>query len=86
MKSFRDRCTLKRHAEMHIESVSYTCHICNKISSTRRALGDHIANIHSGQLFDCDVCGKTGMTRNGINKHSKKHIFSDLPKIGDECP
>ena len=85
MKTFRDRCTLKRHAETHIESVSHTCHICNKISSTRRALRDHIANIHSGQLFDCDVCGKTGMTRNGFYKHSKKHMFSDPPKFGDEC-
>ena len=72
-KTFKDRCTIKRHAETHIEGVTHTCHFCNKTSSTRRTLRDHISNVHSGFLYDCEVCDKIGMTKNAITKHNKKH-------------
>jgi hypothetical protein len=60
-KTMEQKGKMKLHAETHMWGmISHTCHICNKVCSTRRTLKEHIDNIHSGLLFDCDLCSKTG--------------------------
>jgi len=59
---------IQRHAEGHIEGISHICHICNKSSSTRKALQVHINYYHS-QLLDCNICGKIGMTKVVYKQH-----------------
>jgi len=69
-KTAKQKGDAKKHAEIHIESVSHPCHICNKPSSTRDALKNHIRNMHSQQLFNCNVCGKSGMRKLNFKNHS----------------
>ena len=66
---------LTKHAETHIEGVSYSCHICNKIFSNKKGRHDHVYQIHS-ELFTCNNCGKSEMNRKAFNKH--KHVCKVL--------
>ena len=63
------------HAETHIEGVSHSCHICSKVSSTRKTLQQHILDIHS-ELISCNICEKTGMTRGAYRQHKQKNHSS----------
>ena len=65
--------SIKRHAEIHIEGLSYTCHVCGKSCSTRQYLGQHISNNHTGGVFSCKVCNKTGMKRNAYHVHKNMY-------------
>jgi len=63
--------TIKNHAEIHMEGISYSCHVCSKTFSNRNCLNVHISGIHS-ELFSCDICGKTGMNRKSYRKHKQR--------------
>jgi len=64
---------IRNHAEMHIEGMSHTCHICSKTFTNRPCLSKHVSDIHS-ELFSCDICGKTGMARIAYRYHKRsKH-------------
>ena len=67
-KTAAHKSLIKQHAETHIDGVSHVCHICNKTTSTRLYLQQHIFNIHS-ELFSCDICGKSGMKRGAYKQH-----------------
>jgi len=45
-KSFRQKCDVKRHAELHIEGVSHKCQKCGDFFNTRHNLSRHITNRH----------------------------------------
>ena len=66
-----------RHAERHIEGMSYSCHICNRTLPNRHNLSNHISNIHS-ELFTCDICEKSGMNRKAFINHKwRQHTLSN---------
>jgi len=71
-KSSKDSGNIRRHAETHIEGLSYACHICSKNYPNRNGLRVHINMIHS-ELLCCDLCGKTGMNKKSYYDHKKKH-------------
>ena len=62
---------IKEHAETHIESVTHSCHVCNKTFANRNSLRCHIRDIHS-ELFSCNICGKSGMNRKANYKHKRE--------------
>ena len=45
-KSATTKQQVKLHAEVHIEGVSHSCHICNKLFSTRHHRQVHISRTH----------------------------------------
>ena len=63
---------IQNHAEIHIEGVTHSCHICSKIFATRPNLQAHISGIHSA-LVDCDDCEKSGMNKKAYNKHKLRY-------------
>ena len=63
---------IQRHAETHIEGLSYNCNSCTKSCSTKQYLQQHISNNHSG-VFSCNICMKQGMNRKGYYFHNKKY-------------
>ena len=72
-ESSSSRLAIRRHAEIHIEGMSFACHICSKILSNRNNLNIHISRIHS-QLFSCDICKKSGMNKMSLYNHKiRKH-------------
>ena len=79
-KIIKKRGVIKDHAETHIEGISHTCHICSKLSSTRKALKVHILDVHSQQLFNCNICGKSEMKRI-VFKHHKRTCKPDQSQI-----
>jgi len=62
---------IKRHAETHIQGINYSCHICNKIYTTRNNLDSHISHIHP-KLYSCGTCGKSRMNRKTFYHHRKR--------------
>ena len=62
---------IARHVETHIEGITYPCHICKKIFSTRHNVRQHIYKIHSESSFPCKACGKTGMKKGAFYNHNK---------------
>merc|ERR1712179_823263 len=69
----KTRKTIQRHAETHIEGMSFSCHFCSKTFANSRCLAAHISGIHT-ELFSCDLCGKTGMHRIAYRNHKQsKH-------------
>ena len=40
---------IRKHAERHIEGMSYACHICSKSYPNRPDLRVHMTNIHTKQ-------------------------------------
>jgi len=61
---------IRQHSEIHIEGMSFSCHICSKTFTNRNNLSTHISDIHS-ELFSCDICGKTGMNRMSYRYHKR---------------
>ena len=61
---------MRRHAETHIEGISYPCHKCNKTFPNRNGLRNHIDYIHS-ELLSCDLCGKSGMNKMAFYRHNR---------------
>merc|ERR1712179_898140 len=71
-KKATQKIQIKRHAETHIEGLSYSCPMCSKSSSTRHSLKQHISDNHTG-FFTCTVCNKTGMTKHNYQQHNNKY-------------
>ena len=67
-KTTASKGNIRKHAEIHIEGMSFACHLCSKTFLNRPGLQSHISGIHS-ELFSCDICGKAGMNRKGANNH-----------------
>ena len=67
---------IRKHAEKHIEGMSYACHTCDKTFSTRHYLICPISGIHS-ELFSCDICGKTGMNRVTYRQHKRRKHYQN---------
>ena len=63
---------IRQHAEIHIEGMSFACHICSKTYTSRHTLKCHISNIYS-ELFYCDICEKTGLNRGAYREHKRRH-------------
>ena len=61
---------IRKHAEIHLEGMVHTCHICSKTFQNRNCLNTHISDIHS-KSFSCDICGKTGMNRMSYRNHKQ---------------
>jgi len=47
----RAKFNLKRHIEVHIEGVAYTCDICGKTSGSKNGLAQHKAKYHRNVAF-----------------------------------
>ena len=45
-KTGNDKSNMKRHAEIHIEGVSYSCPSCDKTFRSRNALNIHVSRFH----------------------------------------
>ena len=45
-KTSKSNCHIRKHAEIHIEGLSFPCQICGKIFSTRNALSCHKVSFH----------------------------------------
>ena len=45
-KTAKSNCQIRRHAEIHINGLSFPCHICGKIFRTRDVLSSHKVNFH----------------------------------------
>ena len=56
-KSSGKKSNIQNHAEIHIEGVTHSCHICNKIFSTRHNLSTHVMKVHSESSLTCNNCG-----------------------------
>ena len=64
---------IRQHSEIHIEGMSFSCHICSKTFKNRPGLWRHISGIHS-ELFSCDICRKTGLNKEALRSHKRsKH-------------
>ena len=74
---------IQSHAEIHIEGMSHSCHICKKTFSTRPGRRQHVFDIHS-ELFDCDFCAKTGMNRKLYKIHKQKCVNEVRERIGTQ--
>ena len=62
---------IRKHAEIHIEGMSYACNICSKTFTNRHGLSSHISDNHS-ELLSCDICGKTGMNKIAYRNHKRR--------------
>ena len=67
-KTTKNKGHIKEHAETHIPGA-YSCHICDHVSVSRKALKVHIRNMHSETLGTCVVCGKSGISKVAYKDH-----------------
>ena len=63
---------ITRHAETHIDGLSYACRFCPKIFQSKNGLNSHICAIHSDS-FSCNICQKSGLNRQAIYNHKRRH-------------
>lgn len=47
----RAKANLRRHIEVHIDGVAYTCDICGKSSGSKNGLNQHKAKYHRNMMF-----------------------------------
>uniref|UniRef100_A0A1I8MUY0 C2H2-type domain-containing protein n=1 Tax=Musca domestica TaxID=7370 RepID=A0A1I8MUY0_MUSDO len=67
---------LKQHMKNIHESVDaeHRCHICNKVSSTARALKRHIYHNHEcAKKFQCTMCEKAFKRAQDLREHTSVH-------------
>ncbi|XP_013102882.2 zinc finger protein 37 isoform X2 [Stomoxys calcitrans] len=67
---------LKQHMKNIHESIDteHRCHICNKVSSTARALKRHIYHNHEcAKKFQCTMCEKAFKRAQDLREHTSVH-------------
>ena len=67
---------------MHLQQIiqtekGHTCNFCNKISTKRASIKEHIEFHINGLLFNCD-CENTYSSRLNLRKHKGKHCNKKL--------
>ena len=58
-------------------SVSYTCHVCKKILTSRQACVQHVRRVHRGdKKFVCDTqgCSFQCAYKNDLDRHKQLHV------------
>ena len=70
-KRSKQKSHIKQHAEVHIEGLTHSCHVCSKTSATRHSLRLHMSISHSevSTSTTCRFCGKTGLNKNALRNH-----------------
>lgn len=75
MKCFAHFSTLKmyhRHlAEIHPETLPYSCSICGKGFQTKTGQQIHM-QVHAGRLFLCGICGSKFKRKHHLQEHTRR--------------
>ena len=68
---------LFRHAEVHLEGLTFPCNECPKISRSSSGLYQHKAKVHTkGKVaspYNCAICGRGSKTSKGLEIHRYKY-------------
>ena len=68
---------LFRHAEVHLEGLTFPCNECRKISRSSSGLYQHKAKVHTqGKVaspYNCAICGRGSKTSKGLEIHRYKY-------------
>ncbi|XP_035787906.1 zinc finger protein 845-like [Anopheles albimanus] len=77
-RSFLHRFQLNSHLVRHVKAP---CPQCDKILSSKAALGIHMQKIHSteGRMI-CDTCGREFRTKLSFTKHVQQHQGTYVPE------
>ncbi|ETN66451.1 hypothetical protein AND_001764 [Anopheles darlingi] len=77
-RSFLHRFQLNSHLARHVKAP---CPQCDKILSSKAALGIHMQKIHSteGRMI-CDTCGREFRTKLSFTKHVQQHQGTYVPE------
>ena len=67
-KAFKSKESLASHMQCH-EQCESLCVECGKTYYNKRALKDHIREIHSNKEFICSVCSRSFPTKTKLTKH-----------------
>ena len=68
---------LRKHVEVHNESLSFECQHCGKGFKSKRNLERHIQVVHtsdSNKKFQCTQCGKGFTTTQNLQNHMNIHL------------
>ena len=72
-KRFKSKITLRNHAEIHVQDVSYLCRHCGLTCRTKRQLQKHIEYKHLEKIYKCSYCPKMFATRSRLKEHAIMH-------------
>merc|ERR1719244_1286214 len=75
----RAKFNLKRHIEVHIEGVAYTCDICGKTSGSKNGLAQHKAKYHRNVVFTSSTSSTTAASTSALT--STANLSSHLPNL-----
>ena len=64
----RERTTILRHAETHLEGFTHCCNVCDKTFKTRKSFEEHMRNHRYGPV-ECSVCKKSYANKRGLKSH-----------------
>lgn len=72
---------IRRHAEVHLEGMSFPCDTCGKVSKSSHGLYQHKAKQHpwlrqiqqENAKYKCNICGKASKTSKGLSNHKWKY-------------
>ena len=68
---------LRKHVEVHNESLSFECQHCGKGFKSKRNLERHIQVVHtsdSNKKYQCNQCGKGFTTNQNLRNHMNIHL------------
>ena len=78
---------IRRHAEVHLEGMSFPCDTCGKVSKSSHGLYQHKAKQHpwlrqiqqDNAKYKCNICGKASKTSKGLSNHKWKYHRPGAP-------
>ena len=80
-KPMADKTKMRRHVEVHLVGMSFSCELCGKHSKSTHGLYQHKSKCHPElkiikQLtanYKCNICGKGSKTDKGLANHKWKY-------------
>ncbi|XP_051809067.1 zinc finger protein 239-like isoform X5 [Acanthochromis polyacanthus] len=72
-KTFKSRCSLKKHHLSHTSERPYSCGICGKPFKSRCYLKKHYLSHTSEKPYTCETCGKCFNRSGSLKRHMVTH-------------
>ena len=73
MASFSNRSELKKHTNIHNNTLRYNCIYCQFKTGQTTIFGDHLSSHFDELDYKCDICGYTAQRKGELTRHMDRH-------------
>jgi len=73
LASFSSPSLLKRHMDIHNNTIPYNCIYCHYRTIDSHRFGNHLSSHYDELDYKCDICGHTAQRKADLSRHMDQH-------------